>query len=319
MENLLLLLPARPQSLAIRYAVTTLIVLVCFLLQIGVEMQSGFFGFFLLLPGIFLASVLFDRGSGFYATLLSTILSIFVLSPPGTLVLPAQQLLPVLLFVLIGLAVATVSEALRKALEHAMAAERAKDLLMHELNHRIRNNLAMVASVLELQMRAQREPLAKQALATAVARIHVIANAHDHLMPRDGHSAIDMNEYLTKCCRHLGDALRDVRPIAINVSAAQIYLRSDKAVAILTSVRRTRIAPARRARRPWTKATRVKAPPPVARSNRRAIDALVLRNSGKPVPLQSVNFARAPCEADGPSDESAFTRVFDALCRGRHG
>jgi len=232
MENLLLLLPARPQSLAIRYAVTTLIVLVCFLLQIGVEMQSGFFGFFLLLPGIFLASVLFDRGSGFYATLLCTILSIFVLSPPGTLVLPAQHLLPVLLFVLIGLAVATVSEALRKALEHAVAAERAKDLLMHELNHRIRNNLAMVASVLELQMRAQREPLAKQALATAVARIHVIANAHDHLMPRDGHSAIDMNEYLTKCCRHLGDALRDVRPIAINVSAAQIYLRSDKAVAI---------------------------------------------------------------------------------------
>ena len=232
MENLLLLLPARPQSLAIRYAVTTLIVLVCFLLQIGVEMQSGFFGFFLLLPSIFLASVLFDRGSGFYATLLCTILSIFVLSPPGPVVLPAQHLLPVLLFVLIGLAVATVSEALRKALEHAVAAERAKDLLMHELNHRIRNNLAMVASVLELQMRAQREPLAKQALATAVARIHVIANAHDHLMPRDGHSAIDMNEYLTKCCRHLGDALRDVRPIAINVSAAQIYLRSDKAVAI---------------------------------------------------------------------------------------
>ena len=55
------------------------------------------------------------------------------------------------------------------------------------------------------------------------------------------------------------------------------------------------------------------------RSNRRAIDALVLRNSGKPVPLQSVNFAKAPCEADGPSDESAFTRVFDALCRGRRG
>jgi len=54
-------------------------------------------------------------------------------------------------------------------------------------------------------------------------------------------------------------------------------------------------------------------------SNRRAIDALVLRNSGKPVPLQSVNFAKAPCEADGPSDESAFTRVFDALCRGRRG
>src|SRR5262245_36049539 len=118
MEHLLELLP-RPQSLAVRYAVTTVIVLVCFLLQVGVEMQSGFFGFFLLLPGIFLASLLFDRGSGFYAALLSTLLSIVVLAPPGAFVLPAQHLLPLVLFVLISLAVATVSEALRKALENA--------------------------------------------------------------------------------------------------------------------------------------------------------------------------------------------------------
>jgi two-component sensor histidine kinase len=41
-----------------------------------------------------------------------------------------------------------------------------------------------------------------------------------------------MNEYLTKCYRHLGDARRDVRTIAMNMSASQIYLRSDKAVAI---------------------------------------------------------------------------------------
>jgi hypothetical protein len=65
MENLLLLLPKRPQGILARYGATTLIVLVCFALQMGVEFQSGMFMFFLLLPGIFLASVLFDRGSGF--------------------------------------------------------------------------------------------------------------------------------------------------------------------------------------------------------------------------------------------------------------
>jgi len=81
MENLLLLLPKRPQSILARYGVTTLIVLVCFALQLGVEFQSGMFMFFLLLPGIFLASVLFDRGSGFYATALSIVLAIVVLRP----------------------------------------------------------------------------------------------------------------------------------------------------------------------------------------------------------------------------------------------
>jgi hypothetical protein len=41
----------------------------------------------------------------------------------------------------------------------------------------------------------------------------------------------DMREYLTVCCRNLGDALREVRPIAVNVSVSQIYLRSEEAVA----------------------------------------------------------------------------------------
>ena len=34
------------------------------------------------------------------------------------------------------------------------------------------------------------------------------------------------------CCQNLGDALRDVRPIAVNVSAEQILLRDDRAVSV---------------------------------------------------------------------------------------
>lgn len=233
MENLLLLLPDRPASIVLRYALTTLIVGICFLLQLGVELQSGFFGLFLLLPGIFIASLVFDRGSGFYATILSVALSVLILIRPGGGFGPlSQHLVPLVLFVLIGLGVATVSEALRNALEKAVRAERAKDLALYELNHRIRNDLAMMASVLELQLRAQTDPAAKAAFRSAVGRIHVIANAHDHLLPRDDQSSIDMKEYLTDCCRHLADALRDVRPIAVNVEADPVYLPSDKAVSV---------------------------------------------------------------------------------------
>ena len=232
MENLLLLLPDRPQSIFARYGATTLIVLVCFALQIGVEFQSGMFTFFLLLPGIFLAAILFDRGSGFYATILSTALSIAVLFPSDRGVPPAQYLLPFVLFVLVGLALATISEAMRKALEKAVAAERSAEVMLYELNHRIRNNLAMISSVLELQKRSQKEQGSKDAFASAVARVHVIANAHSHLSPKDGQSLIDMREYLTVCCQNLGDALRDVRPIAVSVNAEQIFLSADRAVSM---------------------------------------------------------------------------------------
>lgn len=211
---------------------TTVIVLVCFALQLGVELQSGILAFFLLLPGIFLAAVLFDRGSGFYATILSAALCVAVLPPSDGWVLPAPYLLPFVLFVLVGLALAALSEAMRKALEKAVAAERSAEVMLYELNHRIRNNLAMIASVLELQKRSQKEQAAKDAFASAVGRVHVIANAHVHLLPKEGQSLIDMREYLTVCCQNLGDALRDLRPIAVNVSAEQILVRADRAVSM---------------------------------------------------------------------------------------
>jgi two-component sensor histidine kinase len=113
---------------------------------------------------------------------------------PKSWTVPPQYLLPLVLFVLVGLALATMSEAMRKALEKAVAAEQSAEVMLHELNHRIGNNLAMIASVLELQKRSQKEQGAKDAFASAVARVHVIAKAHDHLLPKHAQSAIDMRE-----------------------------------------------------------------------------------------------------------------------------
>jgi two-component sensor histidine kinase len=125
-----------------------------------------------------------------------------------------------------------MSEALRKALENAVAAQQTTTLMLDELNHRIRNNLAMITSVLELQARSQKDGAVKDAFASAIGRVNIITNAHDHLLPQDPHASIDMREYLTGCCRNLGDALRDVRPIAVKVDVEDILLRSDKAVSI---------------------------------------------------------------------------------------
>jgi two-component sensor histidine kinase len=81
-------------------------------------------------------------------------------------------------------------------------------------------------------MRSQKKQVAKDTFSSAVGRVHVIANAHDHLLPQDIQASIDRREYLTKyltkCFQNLGDALRDVRPIAINVTVADIFLSAFK-------------------------------------------------------------------------------------------
>ena len=69
-------------------------------------------------------------------------MDVTMLLPSDSWLLPAPYLLPFVLFVLVGLALATLSEAMRKALEKAVAAEQSAAVMLHELNHRIRNNLA---------------------------------------------------------------------------------------------------------------------------------------------------------------------------------
>jgi len=166
MERLLSLLPPA-QPVIVRYGMTTVFVLVCWLLEIGVQAQSGMIGLFLLMPAIFLASIIFDRGSGFYATILSAGLSITGLHLTNAWMLE-HYLVPLLLFVLFGMGLAAAGEGMRTALKRAVAAERATTVMIQELNHRVRNNLSTVTSMLRLQMRLQTDEAARDAFNAAV-------------------------------------------------------------------------------------------------------------------------------------------------------
>src|SRR5437867_8719632 len=155
MEHVLRLLPARPQPAVVRYTTSTALVGLCFLAVLGLQDRSGLLGFYIMFPAIFLASVLFNRGSGIYATALSAVLLYLLTKPAESLLLPQIYILPLLTFVVVALGLALVSEGLRAAWDRAVAAERAKDVLLQELGHRTKNNLAIVISVLSLQARSK--------------------------------------------------------------------------------------------------------------------------------------------------------------------
>jgi two-component sensor histidine kinase len=77
----------------------------------------------------------------------------------------------------------TVARAveLRRALQGMEAALEQKQLLVREMNHRIKNNLSVVAAMLSLQARRLSEPVVKEELSNAVARINNLAFVHDRL------------------------------------------------------------------------------------------------------------------------------------------
>ncbi len=229
MERLLSLLPPRPPSTAVRYAFTAVLVALCVGLVKLVHAETGIYGFFIFYLAIFLASVLFDHGSGFVATALSVAFMYVQLTGGDKSLL--YDIAPLLgTFTVISIGVAFVSEGLRMGFERAVAAEQAKDLLLQELRHRTKNDLAMVVSVLSLQARGEKDDGTKAALENAISRIRAIAGAHDHVGPFTNEAEIDIKEYLTKLCDHLAASLRDVRPIKMDVDVEATVMKSRDAI-----------------------------------------------------------------------------------------
>jgi two-component sensor histidine kinase len=77
----------------------------------------------------------------------------------------------------------TVARAveLRRALVGMESALDEKQLLIREMNHRIKNNLSLVAAMLSLQGRRFPDPTVRDELANAVSRINNLALVHDRL------------------------------------------------------------------------------------------------------------------------------------------
>src|SRR4051794_9756301 len=138
MENMLLLiLPRRKYPFLLRYGASAAIVVAAALLRgvLDVPMQQS--PLLLFIPAVFLCSLLFDRGSGFFATLLSAaIAAYFFILPVHSFAIGASGAIFVVAFIIIGFVIAAVTEALRQAVHKFEAAERQQALWLREMAHR---------------------------------------------------------------------------------------------------------------------------------------------------------------------------------------
>src|SRR5262249_43371552 len=84
-----------------------------------------------------------------------------------------------------------------------------------------------------LQARSQSSPQVRAALEGAVGRLHVIAEGQEHLESATADQVVvNMQEYLEDVCWRLGEALRDVRPIALRVDSEEVMLDTKQAIRI---------------------------------------------------------------------------------------
>ncbi|MBV9653609.1 MAG: ATP-binding protein [Acetobacteraceae bacterium] len=123
---------------------------------------------------------------------------------------------------------------LRNALSH-------QDLLMLEIHHRVRNNLQIVASLLNLQGSRITQPAAQAEFQSARDRVRALATLHRHLYAHGELHTINMRSFLTELCTQLLEALGEAegQRIRLDIEAPESRMTSDQAVPLALIVTET--------------------------------------------------------------------------------
>ncbi|MGY6635289.1 MAG: histidine kinase dimerization/phosphoacceptor domain -containing protein [Alkalilacustris sp.] len=122
-------------------------------------------------------------------------------------------------------------ERLARALADREAALAEKTLLLKEVHHRVKNNLQLIASILNLQMRRLRDTRTRRVLQNVQDRVISLATIHRNLYQSDELSALHADHLIDELLRHLFALGTDGDTgIALEVDLAPVTLEADQLV-----------------------------------------------------------------------------------------
>jgi two-component sensor histidine kinase len=110
---------------------------------------------------------------------------------------------------------------------------RQKDLLLQEMQHRVANNLQIIASVLRIKARTVRSEETRLHLQDAHKRVLSVAAIQRQLQTSDSGATIELAPYLSRLCETLTTSMiDDCRPITLKVDVRGGTASSSQAVSI---------------------------------------------------------------------------------------
>ncbi len=117
--------------------------------------------------------------------------------------------------------------------EHTLReAEAKQELLIKEIHHRVKNNLQIIASLLNLQANRIRQPEARAEFASARDRVRALATLHRYLYSEGELQTLNMRSFLQELCSQLFQAIgeKQGRRIQLHIEAPEIEMATDQAV-----------------------------------------------------------------------------------------
>jgi two-component sensor histidine kinase len=138
------------------------------------------------------------------------------------------------------------------ARDHSLRESLAqKDALMREIHHRVKNNLQVISSLLNLQQRALLDPAARIAMSDTRQRVNAIALIYRALYEGADLKRVDLRQFLGDLIGQLiGESQADGGPIRTDLDADELIIDPDKlaplalfAVEAISNARKHALAP----------------------------------------------------------------------------
>jgi two-component sensor histidine kinase len=134
---------------------------------------------------------------------------------------------------LLGDALSEMAGAIHERDRSLRDAIAQKSLLIKEIHHRVKNNLQVVMSLLSLQAKRLKDPVAQEALRDTSTRINALALVHRILYEIDDENTVDVQKLLEQLAEQTGEGFGgEDRVVRVTADIAQRLVPSDMAVTL---------------------------------------------------------------------------------------
>jgi two-component sensor histidine kinase len=128
-------------------------------------------------------------------------------------------------------AYATLEQRVRERTAELAATLKEREIMLLEIHHRVKNNLQVITSLINMQVREVKDDFSRKALQECQARIQTIALIHEKLYQSKDYSRVPFSEYAKTLATNIFHAA-GISPtsIALNLEIEPLSLAVDKAI-----------------------------------------------------------------------------------------
>ncbi|ERM82007.1 histidine kinase [Rhodonellum psychrophilum GCM71 = DSM 17998] len=106
------------------------------------------------------------------------------------------------------------------------------ELLLKEIHHRVKNNLEIVSSLLELQSSQIQDPSVQAAMLSSQNRVHSMGIIHQKLYQGENLASIEMRDYFINLGENILDSFNASGKIKVECNMSKLILDVDTAISI---------------------------------------------------------------------------------------